>query len=190
MPRASLGRRAFLGKAAAGAGLAQLAAADTPDPSSSDDPMPASSIDDLDRAMWAVLASKRLGTPVFVRLTVAGDDQDAAIVARVAGLLDLAAAWLGQEVARLHATGALDHGQLCVTATAKEGGCAIVSFTGGKAHGDGLDLLLIGSLGASYRDAGSGSLWDGLPAGGPKPRAATTRAIQQALKTGKPIPVG
>lgn len=193
MPRDSLGRRAFLGRAAAGAGLAPFASGPTHAQQSSsddgDDSMPASSIDDLARAVQSVITSKRIGTPVFVRLTVPGEEKEAAaIVERVAGLLDLVGGWLGQAALRVHATGNLEARQLSVTTLGANGGTAIVSFTGEKHHGDGIDLLLVGNQGSCYRDAGSGQLWDAF-ADPRVPGASTIRAIQQSLKSGKPVTI-
>lgn len=184
----SIGRRSFLGQAAVGAGLGQLSpAASAAAPSTDGDNMPSSSFDDLSRAVSSVLKSKRLGQPVFVRLTVQGKQTDQAIVDLVAGLCDLALSWLDQEIARLHAVGNLETAQLTATLSGSSGGSAVISFTGDKSFGDGIDLLLIGNHGAIFRDAGSGNLWDSYPTGGPKPRPATRRDLQKAFSTGKPV---
>jgi hypothetical protein len=146
---------------------------------------------DLHRSVQATLASKRLGRPVFVRCTLQGLDRPEAVLPRLAQLVALARQWLDQPLDQLYALGSSESGQVCLTLRFREGGTALVSYARGQPRGDGIDLMVLGSRGAVYHDAGSAELWDEL-AGAPADPAdrALVALIEKALRSHKPEPAG
>jgi hypothetical protein len=146
---------------------------------------------DLHRAVQSTIASKRLGRPVFVRYTMQGLDKPERIVPRLAQATAAVRDWLGQSLDRIYATGTAAGGQVSLTLQFREGGTAQVSFARGQAHGNGIDLLVLGNHGAIYHDAGCANLWDEPATPTAEPPDATLQAlIQRALKSGKPEAVG
>jgi hypothetical protein len=150
-------------------------------------PLPAATLDDLDRAVRGVLSSKRVGQPVFVRLTLHGPAPARTVVPRLARLVTLAARWVGQALTRLHATGSPRSGQVCLTLQFAGGASALVRLARGPVRGDGVDLMVLGSRGAVYHDEGTGHAWDGGTDSG-KGRADPKLAglIERALRSGRP----
>lgn len=165
-------RREFLGAAAAGATLAGGTAASEPPTA-----VVTLNVADLDRAVQSVLESKRLGQPVFVRLT----RQDSGkVVEQLAQLSDLATRWLGQKLTRLHAVGNAD-GPASVTLLYAAGASAIITVTRGEAPGS-LDLMLLGNRGSMQHEASVA-----FSALSDAPDAKLLDAIRQALAKGTPI---
>ncbi len=144
----------------------------------------------LRRAVRATIDSKRIGTPVFVRLTLQGTEKDDALLAKLALGASLVVDWLGGGLERLYAIGSLAGGQVALTLQFANGGSAIVSFAQGAPRGDGVDLMVLGNHGAIYHDAGSADLWDE-----PADSADLTAdrhlqaQIEEAIRTGKPVAV-
>lgn len=165
-------RREFLG-CAAGAGLSGADAADPPAAGVVCD------FADLDRAVRAALASKRLGQPVFVRLTAHGPGKAAEQLARLAAL---AGQWLGQALVRLHAVGGND-GPASLTLLYAGGASAIVSVGEGKSDRS-LDLMILGSRGSLHHE---GPTSFHAIKGVPDP--ALLKPIRRALATGAPVDV-
>jgi len=165
-------RREFLGSAA-GAGLTGAAADEPPAAGVACD------LADLDRAVRAALASKRLGQPVFVRLTAHGPGKAAEQLARLAAL---AGQWLGQALVRLHAVGSKG-GPASLTLLYAGGASAIVSVGGAKADGS-LDLMILGSRGSLHQEGASS-----FHAVKDVPDPALLGPIRRALATGAPIDV-
>ncbi len=165
-------RREFLG-CAAGAGLSGAAAAEPPAAGVVCDSA------DLDRAVRAALASKRLGQPVFVRLTAHGPGKAAEQLPRLAAL---AGQWLGQALVRLHAVGGKD-GPASLTLLYAGGASALVSADGSKTEG-ALDLMILGSRGSLHHEAASS-----FHATNGVPHPALLEPIRRALATGAPVDV-
>lgn len=142
----------------------------------------------LRRAVQATIDSKRIGTPVFVRLTLQGSEKDEALTSKLAIVAGLAVDWIGGAPDRLYAIGTSASGQVALTLQFPSGTSALVSFAHGPPRGDGVDMMVLGNHGAIYHDAGSAELWDepaeaaGLTAD-PKLRAR----IAEALRAGKPV---
>src|SRR5262245_44988640 len=115
---------------------------------------------ELHRSIQATLASKRLGRPVFVRCTLQGLDKPETVLPRLAQVAGLVRQWLDQPLDRLYAVGSPESGQVALTLVFREGGTAVVSYARGQPRGAGVDLMLLGSRGAIYHDAGTAELWD------------------------------
>lgn len=145
---------------------------------------------DVQRTVQTALASKRLGQPVFVRLTWQGLDKPEAMVARLARSVAVVRQWLGQPLEQIYALGAADT-QVALTLRFREGATALVSYARGQPRGAGLDLMLLGNRGAIYHDAGHADLWD-EPAGdlSDKPDPVIVALIERALQSHKPEPAG
>jgi hypothetical protein len=142
---------------------------------------------DFQRSVQATLASKRLGTPVFVRCTFQGQAKADTILPTLTRLAGAAQEWLGQTAERVCTVGRLENGQVSATVQFREGGSAQVSVARGQALGDGIDLMILGNHGALYHDAGSGVLWDETttPGDGAADRQLQA-ALERALQSGKP----
>jgi hypothetical protein len=141
---------------------------------------------DLHRAVQTTLASKRLGTPVFVRYLQQGLDPGEAVVPRLARATAAVRDWLGQPLERLYAVGSADRGQVSLTLQFRGGATALVSYARGEPRGAGVDLMVLGNHGALYHDFGSANGWDETAAddAGPDPTLVTW--IDRALRSGKP----
>jgi hypothetical protein len=148
------------------------------------------SLADLHRAVHATIASKRLGRPVFVRLTIQGLDKAETTVPRLARATTAVQDWLGQPLTRIYAVGAVASGQVALTLGFRDGATALVSFAHGQPRGDGIDVMVLGNHGAIYHDAGSANLWDETVATDCKPDPVLVGAIERALRSGKPETVG
>ncbi len=148
------------------------------------------SLADLHRAVQATLATKRVGTPVFARLLIQGQEKAEAIPAQLARAAGMVKEWMGQPLNRVLATGSAADGQVSLTLQFRDGAAALIGCAHTPPRGDGFDLLLLGNHGAVYHDAGSASLWDetaALPAGAPD--AELLAAVEEALRSGKPVEV-
>jgi hypothetical protein len=127
------------------------------------------------------VASKRLGTPVFVRYLFHGTEDASAVVPRLALLTAVVREWLGQTLEHVHAVGSAASGQVALTLRFREGGSALVCFARCRPQGWGVDVTVLGNHGALYHDAGGGSLWAEEPEAAPQPDAALEKMIAQAL---------
>ncbi len=141
---------------------------------------------DLHRAVQTALGGKRLGTPVFVRYTLQGPEGPGDIVPRLAQLTATVRDWLGQQLDHVQAVGSADSGQVALTLQFREGGTALVSFARGRPQGPGADVMVLGSHGAIYHDAGDDNPWEeaGPLPGQPDPHLEAV--IERALRSGKP----
>lgn len=192
MPR-GIKRRDFLTAAAASsaAGVSAMVHPDTAHAAAgAPAALPVFDLTELRQSVQTVVNGKRIGKPVFVRLTVQGLDKDDAILRKLALLGETASAWIAQPLERVHAVGSLASGQVCLTLQFQGGATALVSFAHGQPIGAGVDLMVLGNHGAIHHDPGLGSLWESQPEfKDAKPDAKLTKAIEQALRTGKPTVV-
>jgi len=117
-------------------------------------------VNNLHRTVQATLASKRVGTPVFVRYFVVSREDGNAVLARLARMTKSVREWFAQPITRLHALGALKDGNITLTLEFEQGATALLSWASGTPRGDGIDLMLIGNHGAMYHDFGTATLWD------------------------------
>ena len=132
---------------------------------------------DLHRTVQATLASKRIGTPVFVRYLLNGvlEGEGApnlrALAQVVAGVGD----WLGQPADRLYSlfSGQDGQGQCSLTLQFPNGATALVSEVHGQNKEPGVDLMILGTRGAiyHYHDAGGIYGWEDRKASFPGRRA-------------------
>jgi hypothetical protein len=144
----------------------------------------------LHRAVQSTLASKRLGTPVFVRYSLHSQDKADAAVQRLAQLAAVVRDWLGQVLERVYAVGSPKNGHVALTLEFHEGGTAQLTWTGGGQRGS-VDLTVLGNHGAVYHDAGDGNLWDdSLSALDGKSEQGLVALIEKALQSERPISAG
>ena len=95
--------------------------------------------------------------------------------------------WVAMTVDRVHAVGSLDGGQVALTLQFQGGATALVAFARGQPRGDGIDLMVLGSRGALYHDAGAANIWEDPPSAEPRAADPAIReAIERALRSGKP----
>lgn len=202
-----LGRREFVSQAAVGTAIGlvvfsepgpSLAAendmsnvADCESQSTAPNVAPATSMNalsDLHRSVSAVIASKRIGSPVFVRYTLLGTEQLDAMVMRLAQLVVVAQAWIGQPLTQMYSVGKTDAGQVSLTLQFAGGASAQVSI--GQSPRGGLDLMVIGNHGTIYHDTGAARLWDEPPAVDiPAADPGVVNLVRQALASSQPVSV-
>lgn len=149
---------------------------------------PLTSLADLHRGVAAVISSKRVGTPVFVRYTWHGSETGDVIIGRLAQIAASARDWIGQPLASVYSVGTIESGQVSLSLQFSGGATALVSFTRGSRGG--LDLMLVGNHGTLYHDAGAARLWNVPPEFDLQAADATLFAlVQQALQSPQPIRV-
>lgn len=198
MPRSPIPRRTFFAQATGtGMALAGLPASNSAEETEakapeagSDKELPATDLADLKRAVDGVLSTKRLGQPVFARLTLHLPARPKEVRLWLARMTELVRGWMDQPLAGIQAVGSLRSGQVCLTLQFSRGASALITFARGRAQGDGLDLFLLGNHGALYRDLGTGPLWDTTvqPArGAPDPKLLAL--IDRALSGPAPVNV-
>jgi hypothetical protein len=144
-----------------------------------------SSLPDLHRAVRTALASKKLGTPVFVRYVVQRQS-DALPPAYLAGYVTLAREWIGQPLERIYAASG-DAKHVCLSLEFQKGATAMLAFSSTPGRGDGADLLVVGNHGAIYHDAGDAQLWDEALAEDKRDADPALAAwIERALQSSRP----
>ncbi len=142
---------------------------------------------ELHRTVQATLASKRLGTPVFVRYLWQSPDKGAAVLTRLAVLTAQVRDWLGQPLYRAYGLGSVATGQISLTLECRGGATALVCWTGSDQRGGSADLLVLGNHGAMYHDAGLGNIWDeGQPWPEDKADQTLVSLIEKTLRSGQP----
>lgn len=143
--------------------------------------------DDFHRAVQSTLASKRLGTPVFVRYLVQGPVAAKAAPGFFAHLVQTVSDWLNQPLERIYALGSVKSRHVTLTLQYRAGGTAQVTWSGVAPEGPGVDLMLVGNHGAIYHDLGAGNLWDGFPGTFAEPPPKETLAwVTRALASNQP----
>ncbi len=143
---------------------------------------------DLHRAVQAALASKRLGTPVFVRYLFHYQGAAAVVLTRLTLTVMTLRDWFGQPLERIAAAGTVKDRHLTLTLEWRGGGTALVSWAGTTAPGPGIDLTVLGNHGAIYHDLGMANGFD-LPepaAPQPAPDEELQAWIEQAIRSGRP----
>jgi predicted dehydrogenase len=140
---------------------------------------------DIHRAVAATLASKRLGTPVFVRYLFHAQAHAGNVLPRLAHVVEVLREWFGQPLERLYALGSVTARHITLTLEFRGSGTALVSWAG--SGGSGLDLTVLGNHGALYHDVGAGNLWEPLEAGAePAVDKDLASLIERALQSGRP----
>ncbi|MCI0377071.1 MAG: hypothetical protein L0215_05670 [Gemmataceae bacterium] len=140
---------------------------------------------DLYRAVETTLASKRLGTPVFVRYHFHAVAKQA--VTRLAQISATIGAWLNQPLERVYALGSVKEQRIHLTLEFQGGATALVTWAGAPGRGNGIDLTVLGNHGAIYHDAGAGNLWeDGAQQVAAEPDKERVALIERALRSGQP----
>ena len=146
------------------------------------------SLADLHRAVNDTLATGRIGRPVFVRYSLYGLNPNRRLIDGVSALAATAMRWVGAQVESITAVGSDTAGQISATLVFKSGESA--SLTSGRAAGpgSGVDLMILGSHGALYHDAGTSVLWSAGTAdpGAGEPRLA--EIITRSLASGQAEP--
>jgi len=147
---------------------------------------PLTSLADLHRGVASVIASKRIGTPVFVRYTWQGAETGDAIVGRLAQIVASARDWIGQSLSSVYAIGKIELGQVTLTLQFAGGATALVTFARGVRSG--LDLMLVGNHGTLYHDRGAARLWNEPPEFDlPAADATLIALVQQAVHSPQPV---
>jgi len=147
------------------------------------------SLDDFHRSVQAVLASKRLGTPVFVRYLLKAPVAAKAVPGFLASVTQAVVTWLGQEPRRLYALGSVKSRHITLTVECAGGACAQVTWSGAASRGPGLDLMLVGNHGVLYHDAGMANAWSSFPELPTDPATKELVAwLERALRTHQPEP--
>jgi hypothetical protein len=176
-------RREFMATAAfALSGLpGDAAAADGPGPA----PV-VTELEDVERAVAGVVASKRLGQVVFVRYLLHGPARGDELLDQLARLTQAVCRWVGQPLGRVTWSGSLDAGQVGLTLQFTQGAAGLVCYARGVGPGDGADVLVLGNHGsAAYSGTGvplSGRADYRQPPAPPKLRAL----LQRAAASGRP----
>lgn len=151
-----------------------------------------------------VLATGRIGAPVFVRYVAQVASDRAKLQEEVAQTLAMVNAWLDSAPQRVYVQGGKDSGQLTATVQYPQGQTALLSVGVASPVRVGdiplhpapkIDLMLLGNKGALYHDSTSLSLLALAAAGSsattiPLPISAPLmRAIEQSLRTNKSVTV-
>lgn len=144
-------------------------------------------LDDFHRAVESTVASKRLGSPVFVRYLVQAPVAAKGVSGFLGQIAGAVGVWLGQELERIYALGSVKGRHVTLTLDYRGGASAQITWSGTAWRGPGVDLMLVGNRGALYHDFGAANLFDGslaLPAE-PAPKTLTAW-IDRALRSGQP----
>jgi len=142
---------------------------------------------DLHRGVQSTLASKRLGTPVFVRYHYHSPLKGQTVLARLAKTTATVRSWLDQPLERIFAQGTATSRHVTLTLEFRSGVTAVVTWVGTNGRGGGVDLTLIGNHGALYHDAGDAPLWDeAFASDDAAPDKDLTAWIERAIKSGRP----
>ncbi len=143
---------------------------------------------DLHRAVENTLASKRLGTPVFVRYLYHDAAGNApAVTARLARTSATIRAWLGQPLERIFAQGNIPQRHVSLTLECRGGANALVAWIGAAPRGPGIDITLLGNHGALYHDLGDANAWEDATFNDRIPVDEKLLAwIERALRSGRP----
>ena len=142
---------------------------------------------DLHRTVQTTLASKRLGTPVFVRYVFHGTGKAPEIITRLARTVATVRGWLGQPLERMYAQGNVAGRQIALTLECRGGATALVTWIGTNPRGPGIDLTVLGNHGALYHDQGDANAWEETTFDDQQPAdQALTPWIERALQSGRP----
>lgn len=145
---------------------------------------------DLHRAVTSTLASKRLGTPVFVRYQYHAPLKGQAAVARLAKTTAAVRDWLGAPLERILAQGSSASRHITLLLEFRTGVAGVVTWVGNNGRGGGVDLTLIGNHGTLYHDTGDGPTWDeAYAADDAAPDKDLVAWIERAVKSGRPEPL-
>lgn len=147
---------------------------------------PVGSLADVHRGVASVLASQRVGTPVFVRYTWHGSEQGNGVISRLAQFAAAVTAWMGRPIVSVYAIGKVDAEQVSLTLQFAGGASVLITFARGATAA--VDFMLVGNHGSISHDAGAARIWNqpltcDLPAADP----ATTQLIEQALASSQPV---
>jgi hypothetical protein len=137
------------------------------------------------QAVDRLLASRRLGEPVFIRCFALARDSAADPLRQVAQLAAVIRGWFSVPLHHLHAVGAATEGQIAVTLQFENGANALVVFARCPDGAAGLDWLILGNHGAAYHEAASGEAAEhfSMPQDCPPEFLS---AIQRSLDRGQP----
>src|SRR5260370_42264794 len=114
----------------------------------------------IDRAIRSVLASQRVGQPVFVRCIIQGSGTGHEVEKTLARVTGLISAWLNQQLQRIYALRASQGDGASLALQFRDGATALVSYRHEPRRGDDLDLMILGNHGAIYHEASSSVMCD------------------------------
>jgi len=139
---------------------------------------------DLLQAVEGLLASQRLGEPVFVRCLLLTANPTTDPAHRLAQLAGTIRRWFGVPLARLYAAGTVAEGQASVSLQFASGVTGLVVLARCPEGADNLDLLILGNHGAAYHEATTGEGWEETRLQHMDPDLHA--AIQRSLDCGRP----
>src|SRR6266511_2616684 len=93
---------------------------------------------DLHRAVQTTLASKRLGTPVFVRYQYHAPIKGQAVIARLAKAAATVRSWMDQPLERILAQGAAASRHITLLLEFRGGLTAVITWIGTNGRGGGV----------------------------------------------------
>lgn len=146
---------------------------------------------DLLQAVEELLASRRLGEPVFVRWLLLTPNPAADPVRQLAQVAGTIRRWFGVPLVQLYTAGTAAEGQVSVTLQFASGVSGLAVFARCPEDAEHLDLLILGNHGAAYHEATTGEAWEETT--GPYPIDPDLQsAIQRSLDCGRPevVPSG
>lgn len=140
------------------------------------------SLTDLHRSVQATLASKRLGTPVFVRYLLQSHNKSAAVMPRLAWLTGIIRDWIDQPLERIYAQGQAKNGHLDLTLEFRNGASAVLHWTVAAGSLFTADVMILGNHGALYQE-GQEPLVISAAA---RPEAELLAFVERAVRSGRP----
>ncbi len=150
------------------------------------------SVAQIDRAIRSVLASQRVGQPVFVRCLIQGSATGYEVEKTLARVTGLMSAWLNQQLQRIYALGASQGEGANLALQFRDGATALVSYLHEPGRGDDLNLMILGNHGAIYHEGCSALMGDEVNpffSGQEHPAVEVTPildAVQRSLRSGQP----
>lgn len=148
---------------------------------------------DLHAAVASTLASKRLGTLVFVRYLLQTQDKPAAVNKRLEQAADVIRGWINQPIDRIYAQGQVSARAVLLTVEFRGGSTAVLGWSTASADGNAADLLLVGNRGSMTYESGNAALWnegpfplETIPLKADESSAPLAELIDRALRSGRP----
>ena len=147
------------------------------------------SISAASEAVLAALRSKRIGTPVAVRIVDHAPAGAWAIEPRLAGALETASRWLDADVRRLAALGDFASGQVSVLMEMMEGQTALVSVGSCGSSPALLEVVVVGNRGILSWEPGAETVREPA-ATGQRPTSTARKlldAVRRSLRSQGPV---
>ncbi len=140
-------------------------------------------------SVLAALRTKRIGTPVAVRIVDHAAADAAGMEPRLAGALEAALRWLDADVRRLAASGDFASGQVSVLMELMEGQTALVSVGTRGSSPPLLEVVVVGNRGTLSWEPGPETIGESEPPATTSSRAARRLLdlVRQSLRSKGPV---